>query len=111
MLMSQVVLVPHDEYLDRLHSTYVQTKELLERLTKDLALDDQSGLFQVCCLANPLGYHRPLLSMSLLRCVGVGLYGWSGLTPALFFGARKICCGSFSTSILGRHIFPWRRIR
>eukprot|EP00035_Acanthoeca_spectabilis_P023485 m.449577 g.449577 ORF g.449577 m.449577 type:complete len:753 (+) comp19841_c0_seq1:144-2402(+) len=36
----------HEDYLDRLHSTYVQTKELLERLTKDLALADQSGLFQ-----------------------------------------------------------------
>eukprot|EP00038_Savillea_parva_P010339 m.189634 g.189634 ORF g.189634 m.189634 type:complete len:749 (+) comp17784_c0_seq1:79-2325(+) len=42
----KVVLVPDEEYLDRLHSTYVRTKELLERLTKELGVADQSGLFQ-----------------------------------------------------------------
>ena len=43
----QVVLVPDEEYLDRLHSPYVRTKELLARLTKELGVADQSGLFQV----------------------------------------------------------------
>mmetsp|Transcript_9808 Transcript_9808/g.29640 ORF Transcript_9808/g.29640 Transcript_9808/m.29640 type:complete len:675 (+) Transcript_9808:92-2116(+) len=42
----KVILVPDDDYLDRLHETYERTKELLERLTKDLEIADQSGLFQ-----------------------------------------------------------------